>query len=74
MDPFLLIFRAISLLIVVLWGWRVLLALRQPPDWEPPHDAYVPIKFTRNTWIAAGILGVMGGLAVFALSFAFVPN
>lgn len=73
-DWFVFIYRGIALLIIVVWGWRLIATLRQPPTWEPPQRDGFPVRITRKLWLVAGVLGVLAGVAVFAFSFVLFPK
>jgi hypothetical protein len=72
-DAFPLIYRGVALFIAALWLVRLIGAVRQPPDWEPPMGKGWPFRMTRSQWIGASILGVAAGLAVFAFSYVLFP-
>jgi hypothetical protein len=69
MDSFLVIYRLFAVGIVVFWIVQIAIAARKPPDWQPPRAETFPIRLTRDRYILGGMLGIIAGATVFALSF-----
>jgi hypothetical protein len=69
MDGFVIIHRLIALGIVAFWIVQIAIAARKPPDWQPPRAETFPIRVSRNLYLAGGVLGIIAGAVVFALSF-----
>jgi hypothetical protein len=69
MDAFLIPYRLFALGIVAFWAVQIVIAARQPPEWQPPRADKFPIRVSRDRYILGGVLGIIAGAAVFALSF-----
>jgi hypothetical protein len=73
MDAFVMVYRLIAVIIVIVWVGHIAKAARQPPDWEPAWAQTLPVRLTRNRSILVGMLGIIAGLAVFVVSFVLFP-
>lgn len=67
------VFRLIALAVVGFWLVQIARTIRKPPDWQPQRADQSPFRVTRNTYLMAGLLGVIGGASVFAASFVLFP-
>lgn len=59
--------------LIAFWVVQIAIAARQPPDWQPARADKFPIRVSRNFYLIGGVLGVIAGAAVFALSFVLFP-
>jgi K+ transporter len=72
-DAFIVVYRLFALGVVLLWFVQIAIAIRKPPEWQPPRFETLPFRVTRNLYVLAGVLGIIGGVAVFAGSFVLFP-
>lgn len=69
MEPLVAMYRLFALGVVAFSVIQIVTAFRRPPDWQPPRADQFPIRVTRDRYIAGGVVGIIAGGAVFALSF-----
>lgn len=68
-----IVYRLFAIGIVAFWIVQIAIAVRQPPEWQPPRAETFPIRITRDRYILGGVLGIIAGIAVFAISFVLFP-
>jgi uncharacterized membrane protein len=73
MEAFVILYRIGALVIVAFSIVQIAIAARQQPDWQPPRADKFPIRVSRNLYIVGGVLGIIAGVAVLALSFVLFP-
>ena len=58
---------------LALAGWWVIQlaqALRRPASWEAGRGGVMPFRVTRRAYVAICIVGIVAGLAVFAIGWS----
>ena len=49
------------------WAIQLAQALRRPANWESGRGGVIPFRVTRRTYAAICVVGIVAGLALFAL-------
>ena len=68
-----IVYRLFALGIIAFWVIQIAIAARKPPEWQPARADQFPIRISRNLYLMAGVLGIIAGAAVFAISFVLFP-
>jgi hypothetical protein len=58
-----------AIALIGFWVWQLVVAAGQPTAWRPPRSDQFPIPVTRNRYLAGAVIGIIVGLALFAISF-----
>ena len=69
MDIFVLIYRLIGVSLIAYWVVTLVTVARKPRDWQPAGAERFPFRITRNMWLVGGVLGVVAGIGIVAVSF-----
>jgi hypothetical protein len=69
-EVFLIVFRAISVVIVVFWVWQLLTTRGKPKEWVPPmwQKPGYP-RISRDVVRIGGALGIAAGIGLLLFSF-----
>lgn len=69
MDTFLVAYRIVAVVIIVLWARALFETRGKPAAWVPRGYDRSPFRITRDRYRIVSVAGVLAGLAVLAWSF-----
>lgn len=72
MDTYVLGYRLVAVGLVAYWAIRLVIAMRKPAEgFRVPESERLPIRLTRNRWLAICVIGMTAGVGVLAFSYVY---